>query len=129
MNGTAILVFSNVVIDYLIAKLPPEGMKFMSNVVNDIPKISVITKIEVLGYNAPPKDQKLLDDFVDSSVLLELNNEIINQTIDLRKSFAIKIPDAIIAATAIALRFDLVTRNENDFKNIPGLKIVNPWKV
>ena len=123
------LIDSNVVIDYLIAKLPPEGMKFMSNVVNDIPKISVITKIEVLGYNAPPKDQKLLDDFVDSSVLLELNNEIINQTIDLRKSFAIKIPDAIIAATAIALRFDLVTRNENDFKNIPGLKIVNPWKV
>lgn len=95
------LIDSNVVIDYLIAKLPMEGMKLMSNIINDIPKISVITKIEVPGYNAPVKDQKLLLDFVNVSRLYELTNDIVNQTIDLRKSLAIKIPDAVIAATAL----------------------------
>jgi hypothetical protein len=52
--GTQYLIDSNAVIDYLSAKLPLDGMAFMNGVVNAIPKLSVITKIEVMGYNAPP---------------------------------------------------------------------------
>ena len=37
----------------------------------------------------------------------------------------IKTPDAIIAATAIVHKFTLLT-NDDDFKNIPGLQIIEP---
>jgi len=36
------------------------------------------------------------------------------------------LPDAIIAATALVSNLALTTRNVSDFKNIPGLKIINP---
>ena len=55
-----------------------------------------------------------------------LTKEIEKQTILIRKSNKIKLPDAIIAATAIVYNLTLVTRNIDDFKNISGLKIFNP---
>jgi predicted nucleic acid-binding protein len=39
----------------------------------------------------------------------------------------IKLPDAIIAATALTENYILVTRNIGDFKHIPGLELLNPW--
>jgi predicted nucleic acid-binding protein len=39
------------------------------------------------------------------------------------------LPDAIIAATALAENFVLVTRNTDDFKNIAGLELLNPWEL
>jgi toxin FitB len=35
--------------------------------------------------------------------------------------------DSLIAATALHHRMMLVTRNERDFEQIPGLEIFNPW--
>lgn len=44
------LMDSNVVIDYLSGKFFQKGMVFMNRIINDIPVLSVITKIEVLGF-------------------------------------------------------------------------------
>jgi predicted nucleic acid-binding protein len=35
--------------------------------------------------------------------------------------------DSLLAATCLAHRLTLITRNEADFADIPGLSIVNPW--
>ncbi|MFY8003432.1 MAG: PIN domain-containing protein [Chitinophagaceae bacterium] len=48
-------------------------------------------------------------------------------TAELRKNFKIKLPDAIIAATAIVNELTLITRNTNDFKHINILRTINPW--
>ena len=45
------LIDSNSVIDYLGKKLPLEGMDFMNKVIDLIPTLSVMTKIEVLSFN------------------------------------------------------------------------------
>ena len=127
--GQQCLIDSNAVIDFLGGKLPQAGINFMNNIVNDIPKISVMTKIELLGYNAPPSSYQLLVDFIDSSILLDLSSDIVDRTIVLRKSMRIKIPDAIIAATALVFDLELISRNEDDFKGIAGLKLINPWKI
>lgn len=36
--------------------------------------------------------------------------------------------DLWIAATAIVHQMPIVTRNVNDFANVPGLSVVNPWE-
>jgi predicted nucleic acid-binding protein len=47
----------------------------------------------------------------------------------LRQQHKIKLPDAIIAATAMAEGLTLITRNSDDFKNINSLKLLNPWEL
>ena len=62
-----------------------------------------------------------------SSVVLNLNDAVVVQTISICKSHKIKLPDAIIAASAIVYNFTLLTRNIDDFKRIDGLNLLNPW--
>jgi predicted nucleic acid-binding protein len=50
----------------------------------------------------------------------------VNKTIAIRKSKTIKLPDAIIAATALTYSLILVTSNTSDFKNIQGLNVIDP---
>ena len=54
---------------------------------------------------------------------------IVAKTIQLRQKQKIKLPDAVIAATALVDGLKLISRNTKDFKNIKGLEIVNPYKI
>ncbi len=127
--GPQYLLDSNAVIDYLSGKLPENGMSFMNQVINDIPYISVITKIEILGFKTTPEAFRLLSSFVEDSVVLGLSENIVEQTIELRKENKIKTPDAIIAATALVNQLKLISHNTKDFDKIAGLKIVDPYEV
>jgi predicted nucleic acid-binding protein len=127
--GTKYLLDSNVIIGYLDEKLPPEGMAFVSEIVDKVPNISVISQIEVLRYNAPAQVMKVLSDFVNSSVILPLDNQIVKVTIDLCRQSKIKLPDAIIASMVLVHNLTLLTRNVSDFKHIPQLMYVNPWDI
>ena len=49
-----------------------------------------------------------------------LDDEVIEQAIQLRQQKKMKLGDAIIAATAVAYNIPRATRNEDDFKHIPG---------
>lgn len=122
---TKYLIDSNAVIDYLSNSLPSSGMTFMNNVINDIPKVSVITKMEVLGFKTPPDIYKILVLFFVDSQVIPLSEEVAEKTIDLRKEQKIKLPDAIIAATALVNDFTLITRNKADFKKVKGLSIID----
>ena len=120
------LMDSNAVIDYLSGKIPNEGMLFLNKIINDIPTISVITKIEVLGFNTNENAEHLLLDFMNDSIILGLSDNIVEKTIELRKDFKIKLPDAIIAATALENKLILITRNLKDFDKIHELDAINP---
>jgi len=39
-----------------------------------------------------------------------------------------KLPDAVIAATALTHECTLVTRNESDFSGVCALEVVNPFR-
>jgi hypothetical protein len=49
-----------------------------------------------------------------------MTNDILEQTIQIRKTNKIKIPDAIIAASAIIHNLTVVTRNLDDLKISKG---------
>ena len=127
--GTQYLIDSNIVIGYLSGTSPVKGMQFMDEIVDAIPQVSVITKIETLGYNTLPAVHQILTDFMNDAIVLGLTDAVVSQTIMLRKEVRIKLPDAIIAATAIVHDAVLVSRNTSDFKNISGLTVMDPHSL
>jgi len=120
------LIDTNVIIDYLGNKISQSGMQFMNTVIDAVPNISIITKIEVLGFNTTKSEYQILIDFMDDSNVIELSKNVADICIEIRKRNKIKLPDAIIASTALASNSALITRNIADFKNINGLIVINP---
>ncbi len=122
---------TNIVIYYLQQQFPPPAEKLIDKMIAEArPVLSVITEIELLCWkSATEKDLKILHDFIGDALLVELEQPIKYKTADIRRKHPIKLPDAIIAATAMVYELTLVSRNVSDFKNIEGLKIINPWDV
>jgi predicted nucleic acid-binding protein len=130
VSGIRYLIDSNIVIYYLEGVLTEKGRLFLNEVLETECQISAITKIEVMGwsFNDVAKNS-LFRNFIDHSSILMLENEIIEKAIEIRSKIKIKTPDAIIASTAILNDFTLITRNSSDFKNILGLKTLNPFDL
>ena len=128
--GQKYLIDSNVLIDYMADLIPAKGSGFVENLFNTQFFISVVTKIEVLGYNDLPHKISAMSSFVSLSEILPLNETVTEKTIDLKRLFRkMKLGDAIIAATAIAGNLALITRNVDDFKFIPNLTVLNPYEM
>ena len=70
--GTQYLIDSNIVIGYLSGTLPVKGMQFMDEIVDAIPQVSVITKIETLGYNTLPAVHQILTDFMNDAIVIDV---------------------------------------------------------
>lgn len=70
----------------------------------------------------------MLNDFISDSVIFELEQSIKLKTVELRRAYAIKLPDAIIAATALTADLTLIS-NDRGFSKISSLKLLNPFKV
>jgi predicted nucleic acid-binding protein len=127
--GTGYLLDSNVIVGYLAGKIPVPGMEAVSGIVDGVPRISVISQIEVLRFNDTPENEQVLADFVKAAIIHPLSDPVVRRTIALCKQRKIKLPDAIIAATALTENFALVTRNTGDFKSIADLELLNPWEL
>jgi hypothetical protein len=118
------LIDTNTAIDYLDNKLPDNSTNLIDSIAA---QISVITRMELLSWaNATTEQVQVLQLFVNASRVYNLTEPVIVRAIELRKAHKNKLPDAIIAATALVYDLTLITRNTNDFKNIPNLKVINP---
>jgi predicted nucleic acid-binding protein len=121
------LIDSNVIVNYTSEKFPPQAMNFLANVIDEIPNISVITKIETRSWrSAITQEEESIKSFVNFSNIIALSDSIVEECIEIRRNYKIKTPDAIIAATAIVGDFTLLT-SDSDFNRIPNLKIINPF--
>ena len=127
--GIKYLWDTNTVIYYLQQQFPPSSEMFIDDILKEeSPIISAITEIELLCWKtASEKDLEVLNGFISNSQVIELEKAIKQKTAEIRKVHRLKLPDAIIAATALIYGFTLITRNTEDFKNIAGLTIINPW--
>ena len=124
MNGIDFLIDTNIIIYLTQGRLK---LSDFAKKGGDL-YISSITYIETLGYAFKNKnDEENVTDFCDLFKRIFLTREVEKQSILIRKSHKIKLPDAIIAATAIVYDLTLVTCDGNDFKNISNLKILNPF--
>lgn len=128
--GAPYLIDTNVIIDYFENRLPAQRIIWLEQQVDEgACAISIINRIELFSFEMPSEDRAKLLDFTDRCSLIRLTDEVADFTILLRKTVKIKLPDAIIAATALVHNLELVTRKTDDFKNIPGLTVVNPFDL
>ena len=89
--------------------------------------ISIISYMESLGYPFKSKEEEIIvKSLCDSCDVFNLTKQSTDKTIEIRKQFKIKLPDAIIAASALVNKAILVTANVKDFKMIDGISIINP---
>jgi predicted nucleic acid-binding protein len=118
MNGSKYLVDTNVLL-YVIA-----GNKAVLEYINERFFISEITEIELLGNKGITDLQlKYRTKIIDNCTIVSLSEYIKRLTIQLKQNYLLKIPDAIIAATAIYLNLPLLTADK-DFKKIKELDLI-----
>jgi predicted nucleic acid-binding protein len=122
MNGNSALLDSNIIIYLSKRKVP---LSFLDQF--DTHYISVITYIEVLGYQfRDSKEEEFIRELLEVFSVLFIDQKIADMAIEIRKKRRIKLPDAIIPATAKVLDLCLVTQNIDDFKKVE-IQIANPF--
>lgn len=121
MSGIDVVFDTNALINFLNGN-PSLRLYSSANV-----GLSVVTIIEFLAYpKITEADKILLGNFLKkvTTVDLELGNTLLVEKItELRKLYTIKLPDAIIAATALISTPVLITKDK-DFSKIQGLTTI-----
>lgn len=111
MNGERFVLDSNFILDYL--KGMPEQAAFMKEHVKHVLWISVITEMELFSFPRITKaDKEVLQAFLAFVKIVPLDEQVKDTAISFRRETRCKLPDAIIAATAINLDSCLITCDE-----------------
>ena len=123
------LIDNNIISNFFSGNFSKKTMIFIASIIDETPNISVITQIEALSWISTDKNKEgIVKEFINDSNVLNLNSEIISQTIKIRRNRKIKTPDAIFAATAIVNDYILIT-NDSDFDRIENLQLLNPFSL
>jgi predicted nucleic acid-binding protein len=125
MNGK-FLFDTNAIVYYLQGQ--PEWVDLINSTNMTERTASVITKIELLSYPGISKDEEeRINRFLDDLTVVHLNEVIINNVISIRRATSTKLPDAVVAATALTLGATLITGDQR-LKNLkwPGHQVLAP---
>jgi hypothetical protein len=111
----------------------PHGVRVLQEA-RKRPEVSVIysaiTRIEVLGFpNLSDQEEAAVRRLLNEFEEVPVSNAVVERTIQIRKLVRIKIPDALIAASADTAQAVVVTRNTSDFQRVPGLAVIHPDNV
>ena len=115
---------TNILVDYLagIEAAKDELARYR------IRQISIITVIELMVGAQDAGQEASIRGFLSSFEVLELSTEIADEAIRLRRQLRLKIPDAIVYATARTQGCLLVSRNTRELKSEwPDIRI--PYRL
>jgi predicted nucleic acid-binding protein len=106
------------------------GDEFLARWVGDPEAaVSIVSRIEALGFpELSHGESEAIESALQSLPVLPLTDAIAERAIALRRQRRMKLGDSIIAATALAIGAELVTRNVDDFRQIAGLQVINPFE-
>lgn len=123
------LIDTNVWIDALSGKLSSAAFLKISVQANWA-GYSAITRLELFGLPGLKDEEEIkISEILKPFVEIAVDSRIIDRAIRIWKAKRIKVPDAIIAATALEKGCSLITRNIEDFKGITDLVIIDPYAV
>ena len=117
MNGNRFLIDTNILL-YLT------GGKIASSVLPEGEfHISFITELEVLSYpSITTAEENQLKQLLREIPVIDITKEIKNQAIAFRKKYHLKLPDAIISATAFQIGATLIT-NDKSLLSLKEIKV------
>lgn len=119
------LVDSNIIIYHLNDE--SIATKFLSENYQQI-TISQITYVEVLSFPFSEEQEKEVKILLSKFKILDVNQAISNQAVENRKIKKIKLPDNLIASTAMVNELVIVTRNVKDFKSF-DVEVLNIFEA
>jgi predicted nucleic acid-binding protein len=123
------LIDNNVISNYFSGQYSVTAMNFLSEIIDAIPNIFVITEIEALAWISPDKNKEgIVKDFIADANVLPISPAVVTKCVAIRRSRKIKTPDAVIAATALVHGLTLLT-HDSDFNKIAGLTVLNPHSL
>ena len=117
MSGNKYLLDTNILLYLTGNKIPvdtlPEG-EF---------SVSFVTELEVLSYpSISPLEEQQLKRFMCDIPVIDITADIKDRTIELRKKYNLRLPDAIIAATALQLDLTRIT-NDKGFSVVKEIQV------
>ncbi|CAN5466481.1 type II toxin-antitoxin system VapC family toxin [soil metagenome] len=119
MNGTDICIDTNICIylldgDVVLAELL-QGQNLY---------ISIISEMELYAYHSDNADAlQILDSFIRSVSVINIEEKVKIETINVRRKSKLKLPDSIIAASALAYNIPLIT-SDAGFKKVSSLDLI-----
>lgn len=117
MNGINFLADTNAILYFL------SGNRCMETFISCNFAVSIISEMELLSYSKMTSDEETkIQGFLDQNRLVSITDDIKRRTIQIRKNYNIKLPDAIIAASAIENDLVLITA-DTGFEKIKELKL------
>ena len=119
MNGNKFFLDTNAVL-YILS-----GDKILAELLyGEKLCVSVITEMELLSYsNITAKEKQKIQDFLSEFVIVNIDDAVKLQTIEIKKQSRLKLPDSIIAATAIVSDLPLLTSDKH-YKKVKGLNLL-----
>ncbi len=95
---------------------------------HSIPAVSVITQMELLVGCRNKVEQRRVERFLERFQVLRLTERVSDTAINLLREYRLRhglaIPDALIAATAMASNQPLLSKNQRDYRFIKGLQLL-----
>lgn len=127
MNGKGdFLLDTNIILGFLNGHAKINDF-FRKNLKQQVIYASQITRMELLGYpNITTDEESSLKSFLSLIKILPISDVICDQAIILRRKKRLKLPDALIAATAICYDLSLITCDTDLLNSIETLQSVNP---
>ncbi|HRO38699.1 MAG TPA: type II toxin-antitoxin system VapC family toxin [Flavobacteriales bacterium] len=108
MSGDSVVLDTNIVLYLLKGDDKLEALLQGANVF-----LSVITKVELLSHpDLDEAGEQVIRELLQSVKLMEFTSTIQERTVLLRRQFKMKLPDAVIAATAAFLNIRLITADK-----------------
>lgn len=113
MNGNRIFIDTNIII-YILSW----NKNYIDKVLDKEIFVSFISELEVLSYVFNSKqDEDMAKEFFEEIHIIDMNENIKNVVITIKKKYKIKLPDCIILATCLLNSLDLLT-NDTDLLTI-----------
>jgi predicted nucleic acid-binding protein len=86
--------------------------------------VSAVTELELLAFaNLSGDEESMIEDLLATMSIIPLDSRIARLAALVRRHYRLKVPDSVIAATAMFTGSTLVTRNTRDFRNVANLSL------
>jgi len=115
---------TNILIDYLagVKQSHKEIKRYSTGYISSISWIEVLVGVDSI------EEERVVRSFLSRFSLVPLSEEIAEAAVQNRRLYRLKVPDAIILASAQTLGALLITRNTKDFEvDNPGVRV--PYKL